>query len=313
MARSKPRPLPTALIITATLALALLSGCVPTLRLDTVRPQGSKHHYPELSGVQQHVEITGRGPAVVLLHGFGGSTYSWRKIVPALETDYEVINVDLVGFGYSDRPDAPGPYRRDAQIARLAELLDSLGKPDAHIVGHSFGGGLAIAFAARYPDRVRTLSLIDSVGPNYVAERRHSAARATPLAYVYVRGLGLRRRFVDRVLKNSYYDASQVTPEVVDAYRDRLRIEGAVRSFRYLSSGSRPGDEREIELREVQAPTLVIWGEQDPLMPVSVGEQGVAEIPNAAPLLVVEETGHSPMEERPDRVLARLHPFLNQH
>ena len=312
MPRLKPHPRLTAPIITATIALALLTGCVRTLRLDAVRPQGPSHHYPVLSGVVQHLEVTGEGAPIILLHGFGGSTYSWRKIVPALATDYKVVNVDLVGFGYSDRPDAPGPYRRDAQIARLAELLDTLETPDAHIIGHSYGGGLAIAFAARYPDRVRSLSLLDSVGPNYAAERRNRAAQTTPLAYAYVRGLGLRRQFVGRVLKKSYYDASLVTPEVVDTYRHRLRIEGAVRAFRYLSSGHRLGPEEEIELGDVQAPTLVIWGENDPLMPVSVGETGVAEVPNAEPLVVIERAGHSPMEEQPEKVLKSLLPFLSQ-
>ena len=312
MARPKHRPRSAASIITATLALALLTGCVRTLILEEVRPLGPSHHYPELSGVVQHLEITGDGPPIILLHGFGGSTYSWRKIVPALAKDYKVVNVDLVGFGYTDRPEASGPYRRDAQIARMADLLDALDERDAHIIGHSYGGGLAIAFAARYPDRVRSLALIDSVGPNYAAERRNRAAQTTPLAYAYVRGLGLRRQFVGRVLKKSYYDATLVTPEVIDTYRHRLRIEGAVRAFRYLSSGPDLGDEQRIELAEVQAPTLVIWGENDPLMPVSVGEVGVAEIPNAEPLVVIAKAGHSPMEEQPEQVLEPLRRFLGQ-
>ena len=101
------------------------------------------------------------GPAVALLHGFGGSTFSYRWTVPALAKRYHTIAIDLKGFGYSDRGPR-GDYSHPEQARLIAGLLDQLGVTKAVLVGHSMGGSVALRLAARSPDRVEGLALINS-------------------------------------------------------------------------------------------------------------------------------------------------------
>jgi len=311
MLRSPRHLVRSALAACAALALTLSWGCVGTLELDQVRPDGPTHRYFEVDGIRYHVEISGTGPPIILLHGFGGSTYSWRHVAPSLAESYRVIGVDLVGFGYTDRPVEASPYRRDEQVRRLVGLLDSLGEREATWIGHSYGGGIALALAAQHPERVRSLIVVDSVGPNYPIERRRPIARSQALSFAYIRGFGLRKWFVARVLRDIVHDEESVTPQVVEEYRERLRISGATRAFRHLSS---PATEEEankiIDLADISAPSLVIWGEHDPLMSTEVGQKGVEKMPNARPLIVIESTGHAPMEEEPARVANHILRFL---
>jgi 2-hydroxymuconate-semialdehyde hydrolase len=113
-----------------------------------------------------HVEVAGSGEPLVMIHGFGGSTYSWRQVMPMLAQDYRVIALDLRGFGFTERPADLELYTRDAQVHLILRVLDELEIDRAHLMAHSYGGGLAMTLAVRHPDRVRSLVLADSTAPH---------------------------------------------------------------------------------------------------------------------------------------------------
>ncbi|HEX4966428.1 MAG TPA: alpha/beta fold hydrolase [Thermoanaerobaculia bacterium] len=258
-----------------------------------------------------HVEQAGQGEPLVLLHGFGASTYLWRKVIPGLAASYRVVAIDLNGFGYTERPKDPAAYTREGQVAMVLGVLDALGIERAHLAGHSYGGGLSLFLAARHPERLRSLILIDSSAPTYPDDRRSRIASLRPLSNLFLRVVALRPGMVRRSLEHSFYDRSQVTPELVEAYLERLRIEGVDDAFYGLTVPRRvPGPK--VRLEQIAVPTLAVWGAQDALISLALGRRAVALIPGSE-FVVIEKCGHLPMEEKPEELLAAMIPFLEKH
>jgi len=291
--------------------LLLCSGCVsltPYAELVATLPAEG---FVRVDGRSVWVADRGAGPAVVMLHGFGASSYSWRAVDSALADRFRVLSVDLAGFGYTERPPGKGPYTRDGQGQLVLGVLDALGIERAHLVGHSYGGAVAMALAARHPDRFDSLVLVDAAGPEYPQQRRHWVAGIRPLTSLWVRAVSLRRERTVQGLRDSVADDSIVTAELVDEYWSRLKIEGAVRAFWGLTAPVDPPDP-EIDLRGITQPTLVVWGCEDALISVEAGRYNAALIPDSA-FVTLPDVGHLPMEERPDELVERMRAFLLAH
>jgi pimeloyl-ACP methyl ester carboxylesterase len=258
-----------------------------------------------------HVEQAGCGEPVVLLHGFGGSSHAWRLLMPTLAKRYRVIAPDLNGFGWTQRPREVGAYTYAGQAETVLGALRALGVERFHLVGHSYGGGLALWLAARHPARVRSLVLVSSVLPDYSQQQRQAWARFRGLNWLLVHFFVLSRAAVRRTLEYCIHDRELVTPELVDAYRERLLVEGVEDAYYGLMA---PLDlpMPDVALDEVQAPTLVLWGREDKVIPLARAETYVPQIPGAE-LVVLDGCGHLAMEERPQQVLVRMLPFLERH
>ena len=263
----------------------------------------------DVGGQAVHVEQSGAGEPIVLLHGFGESTYSWRLVAPELASRHRVIAIDLNGFGYTERLRDPAAYTIDGQMRLVLGVLDRLGVERAHFVGHSYGGGLTLWIAAHHPERVRSMALVDSTLPRYSATRRSRAANLRPLTYVYLRTVAMRPGYVQKSLRASYGDDALATAEVSRAYLDRLRIEGIDDAY-YGLMAKNGAPSPEVDLATIRAPALVVWGRDDELTSVANGERFAAGLPDAR-LAVIPDCGHSPMEERPRELLAELLPFLD--
>lgn len=286
----------------------LASGCVSLVPFARVRAEVGDAAYLQVSGQHVHVEQAGESEPVVLLHGFGGSTYLWRQVTPRLAGRFRVLAIDLNGFGWTERPRTCEAYTLEGQAALVLGVLDALGIERAHLVGHSYGGGLAIWLAARHPERVRSLSLVASTLPTYATARRSRWAAWRPLVALFVRTRALREGFVRRGLERAVADPAVVTDELVRAYLARLKVEGATRAFQGLTAPT-DGPRPEVRLEELRVPTLGAWGEQDRLLSVEDGARGVGRIPGSR-FVRLAGVGHLPMEEAPDRLAAALAEFL---
>jgi len=248
---------------------------------------------------------SGRGTPVVFLHGLGASMYAWRKnLEPVARAGYRVIAFDNRGFGFSDKP-ATG--YDNASYARLTvALLDSLHLPDAVLVGHSMGGAVAAEVAIAHPERVRGLVLIGSAGLGAREPRLFRVGRwplLGPLLFAF-RGRGL----TERLLQATYADPRKVSDADVDQYYAPVAepaygraLRAVLREFRFDALAGR--------LDHIRAPTLVLWGEADRLVPITLGRTLAAGIPRAA-FLSVPGAGHSVQEEAPDEVNRLLIRFL---
>ena len=289
-------------------ACVALAGCVSMQPWSAVRASVPAAELLDVGGQAVHVEQSGAGEPVVLLHGFGESTYSWRLVAPELASRYRVIAVDLNGFGYTERLRDPAGYTIDGQMRLVLGVLERLGIERAHFVGHSYGGGLTLWIAAHHPERLRSMALLDSTLPRYSATRRSRAANVRALTHVYLRTVAMRPGYLQKELRASYGDDALATPEVARAYLDRLRIEGIDDAY-YGLTAKNGLPLPEVDLAAIRVPALLVWGRDDELTPVKNGERIAASLPDAR-LTVIPDCGHSPMEERPRELLAELLPFL---
>ena len=263
----------------------------------------------QVDGRRTHVVDVGRGPALLLLHGFLHSSWTWRAALEPLAARHRVIAPCLPGFGWSDAE--AGDVSLPALVRWLGALLDELEVPRLHCaLGNSLGGGACLALAHAAPQRVERLALVSPLGawlPVPALPLRALGLQA--LEPVYQRTAG-RPEFVRRALQ-------------LTAYRKRTVDDEVLRGFAHLS---RPGSHqatlahaRELSassaalvklVPEVRVPALLVWGAQDRLLSLAYGKTVAARLANAR-LEVFEDCGHCAHEEDPQRFLGLLRPFLD--
>jgi pimeloyl-ACP methyl ester carboxylesterase len=250
---------------------------------------------------------TGTGPTVLLIHGLAASIYSWRHtITPLAQGGFRVIAFDNRGFGFSGGP-ATG-YSNTAYVDLLLALMDSLRVADAVLVGHSMGGAIAAQAALARPGRVRGLVLVDAAG---LGARWPFMLRVARWPVVGALFDGFRgRRATAGILRLLYADPSRVMDADVDQYYAPLAEPGAGRALRGVLREFR-FDQLRGRFDSIIAPTLVMWGEGDRLIPPMVGRAMVAELPRGA-LVVVPGAGHALPEEAPEAFNRSLLAFLRE-
>lgn len=258
--------------------------------------------------------VAGEGPPVLLIHGFGGEIWVWEKQVSPLSKRYRLFIPDLLGYGYSDRPNVD--YTPALFIDSIRQFMDQLGVRRASLVGNSMGGGIAWAFALTHPERVEKLVLIDSIPPDLVPEVRNPSFRW----FLAIRNLPLlprlavalhTRGMLRATLMEMVFNDRLITDAVVERQYQIGRIAGTARvmtsTARQVEGVKRYGG----ALATLGRPTLIIWGEQDEVFPVAVGKQLHASI-KGSELLVIKGSGHMPMWERPDETNQAILEFLNR-
>jgi len=282
-------------------------GCVSLTPYAEIRRSLPDADRLTIDGRTVHVEQRGEGEPLLLLHGFGESTYSWRKVVPALSEHYRTIAIDFYGFGYTERPKDRAAYSRDGQLRLILGVLDALGIESAHVAGHSYGGAMSLALAAHHPDRVRSLILIDSAAVTYPDEKKGFGANSRTASRLAL-AIALRPNMIRRNLRKAYFDDALATPEVAREYAARLAIEGVLDAYAGLSLPPPPAGPP-IDLATISKPSLWIWGLEDRTVKIEGGRAAAAKMAGST-FVAIERSGHSPMEEKPDEVVRAILPFL---
>ena len=308
LAARRRRATGTLAALLAPLASGLV-GCVSFVPFAEVRSRLPADEFLAVGGHEIHVVSRGGGDPLLLVHGFGGSTLSWEPVIEGLAARRRVVALDLHGFGWSERPTAPEAYTVAAQAELVLGVAERLGFSRFDLAGHSYGGGISLYLAARHPERVRSLVLVDSTLPAYGQLRRRALYGNRKLTGWLARSWGLRRGRVRRGLRDAFHDDSKVTPELVSGYLERLRVEGAEDAFFGLLA---PNEEppAPADLAAIATPTLVVWGAEDELIDVAEGRRSTAAL-EASSWIVLPGCGHSPMEECPREFLAVVDPFLD--
>jgi pimeloyl-ACP methyl ester carboxylesterase len=244
---------------------------------------------------------------VVYVHGFLSSSATWKKILAAASAGRRAIAVDLPGAGFSDRP-WPYDYAAGAQALHLWRYLDARGIGRVVLVGNSLGGAVALLAAAARPDRVAALVLVDSAWPGLEIPWQFRVMRAPIAGEVEmellcrpVMELALRRRV--------YARADRVTEETVSDWWDPVPVPGTRRAALAAIRSSPAGYED--VARRIAAPTLVLWGKQDRMLPLSAGAALAEEIP-AARFVALPDAGHVPQEETPEAFARTVSAFLGE-
>ena len=242
----------------------------------------------------------GAGEPIVFLHGFPTSGHLWSDVVPLVPAGHRVVVLDLLGYGRSDRP-MSRPVGLRAHADRVIELLDALGINYACVVGHDIGGGIAQWLAVRHPQRVSKLCLVNSVAFDQWPTRDVKLARAM---------LSLTRHLPATWLLSIL--RSDLLRGYVDHERGARSIELYVRPFasaegrdafmeHLLALDSSDTASLAPRLKEIVAPTAVVWGQQDPFLPLSIGRELQEAIPGAT-LDVVPDARHFTPEDSPRRI-----------
>jgi pimeloyl-ACP methyl ester carboxylesterase len=262
-----------------------------------------------LKGLQVHFEMRGANPlsTVLLLHGVGASTYTWSGTMEALAPHHAVIALDLPGFGLSDRP-RDFAYTMDAYADVVIAFLNAMDIERVHLVGHSLGGGVALRTTLKAPGRVRSLTLIESLGYAFQAPLMlRLAARWWRILKPFSGEFATRM-----LLRDAVANTRILTPERVKNYALPMRLPGEFGLARAIHADS-PEQVRKDEkhIREVHAPTLIIWGEEDGWVPPRFARRFLTDIAGSE-LLLVPNAGHLVHEEHPDAVNGRLASFLDR-
>ncbi len=248
---------------------------------------------------------SGARETVLLVHGYGSSTASYAPVMDTLAAHLRVIAVDLPGFGKSDRLD--GDYTPDALADVLADVLTKKGVARAHVVGHSWGSSVVLAFARRHPERLDRLVVIsgwvydDQLLPIMRWARAPGLGEALYASF-YKNGVGER-------LYLNFVDPTLVTQRVVDEVEKQMSLDGAVAAALAAARGMHRFAETEGEYRAIKNQTLLIWGRDDRVSRVAFGERLARELPHAR-LVVLPRCGHIPMWECTGETAAALTDFL---
>ncbi len=257
-----------------------------------------------IDGYGVHYVDRGHGPAVLLLHGFGGQTYSYRHLMPILERGHRVVAVDLKGFGYSER-DASADLSATAQVAMLRALLDRCAIDRAVVVGHSMGGGIALRFAATHPEMVDALVLAASV----TGEERFGSRRTVPL-WLLRPLLPLLGAFASsRLLQMMWYDRSKITDDVRDEYLRPARLKGSMDGLTAMMRGR--ASDSPVDDTRVTMPVLLLNGAHDKVVPLNAAQRLRERLPQAR-LVVIEQAAHGLLEERPEECAREIDRFLRE-
>ena len=273
-------------------------------------------------GVTVHLRDEGPrdAPAIILLHGSNADLHTWEPWVQGLKDSYRVIRFDQVGHGLTG-PDPADNYTRDNYVADIAEVADRLGLERFILGGNSMGGKHALAFAVAHPERVIGLVLVDGSGGPMLdlakgkPEKKKDAGSGN-IGFRIARMPGVNllveqitpRSLIARSLEQSVSVKSVASEAAVDRYWELLRYPGNRRAT--LNRFSLPYDPlTEAEIAGVTTPTLILWGEEDRLIPVEAGRWLDKTMP-ASTLVVYPKIGHLPQEEAVEATLGDLKPWL---
>jgi len=250
-------------------------------------------------GAKVHYVDAGTGSPVILLHGLADDIGVWESVIPALAAKHRVIALDQIGFGRSDKPLLS--YRVTTFVDFLDGFLNELKIDRASVVGNSLGGWVAADFALAHPDRVDRLVLCDAAG--YAAVVKNMNPRA-------LSALRLASRDDIRYLGPLTFHDKRFYEDVDLAFKQRVTAGDSYTVKQVLESMVRGEDVLDGRVGAIHKPTLILWGRDDKLIPLSFAERFHKEIPGSR-LEVIDNCGHMPHVECPEKFNTAVLQFLS--
>ncbi len=318
MAPTRPRSRIKIISILLLLALLVGAGWAWTPDIDRTELEARYAQPPsrfvEAAGLRWHVRETGpeagstEAPPVLMLHGFGSSLHTWEAWSQGLQAAHRVVRIDLPGAGLTS-PDPQGLYDDEHTMVQLLALMDALNLPRASFIGHSMGGRLAWRMAAEHPQRVARLVL---VAPDGFASPGFEYGKAPDVGFLAgMLPYALPRPLLRAGLAPAYADPSRLTANTITRYHQLMLAPGVRRAVLQRLEQLRLKEPTPL-LARIEAPTLLIWGEADAMIPPANAQDYLRALPPAAQaeLLLLPGLGHVPQEEDPASALSALQRFL---
>ncbi|HLD68533.1 MAG TPA: alpha/beta hydrolase [Pseudomonas sp.] len=246
------------------------------------------------------------GETLLMIHGFGANKDNWLRFAKHFTSRYHVIALDLPGFGDSSKPDAS--YDVGTQVERVAAFSKALGIAKLHLIGNSMGGHIAALYAARYPEQVLSAALLDNAGVESPQKsemfQRLERGEPNPLVVKTPEDFPRLLAFV--------FVAAPPLPETLQQHFAQQAMTNSAlyeKIFSHLVERYIP---LEPELPKIEAPTLLLWGDQDRVLHVSSIEV-MRPLLKKPSVVIMKDCGHVPMLERPEETASHYQAFLDQN
>ena len=271
----------------------------------------AESEFVEIDGMQVHFRDQGLASdslPLVLIHGTGASLHTWEPWVNDLRNDHRIITLDLPAYGLTG-PSREGIYSQDFYSDFMEKFLSKLNIKRCVLGGNSLGGAITWAYAVEHPERVDKMILVDAAGYPMVSKSVPIAFQAARIPIInnvfkYI----LAHFIIEKSLQNVYVHDDRITPELIKRYYDLASREGNRKAFVDRMKSSFQSD-KYLKIKTLKMPTLIIWGEQDALIPLEVAEKFHRDLPNDT-MIVFKDLGHTPMEEDPIATLKAVKDFL---
>ena len=279
----------------------------PDKTLEELAPKyaAAPSQFMTLNGMKIHYRDEGAGTPIVLIHGTGASLHTWNDWTKDLVKDYRVIRLDLPAYGLTGQ-DPQKRYSSKDYVDLLDAFLSELKVDQFHLAGNSLGGLISWLYASYYPEKVEKLILLDPSGFPFKNTPMVIKMAKTPVLNNFIRYV-TPRSFIEKNIQEVYYDPKLIKAATLDRYYDLTLFEGNRDAF--IDRAYIEREDYRDRLSLIKAPTLILWGENDAWIPVSDAPKFKAAIENAQ-VVIMPETGHVPMEEKPKESLAIVADFL---
>jgi len=312
----------TGIILSAILVLIVIAPLiVPIAELDT-KPVSEladpDSQFINIGDLNVHYKQAGTGsPAIILLHGFGASEFSWREVLEPLSSLGSVYAYDRPGFGLTERPLAGdwsgnNPYSTSGQVQMLQDFMNEKGIEEAVLVGNSAGGTVATLFAMEHPGRVNGLILVDSAwkdsGQGKLAALQKlvlDTPQASRLGPLLMRSI---RKWGTELISTAWHDPEKIPAGVVEGYQKPLQSDNWDKALFEILKAREPLN-LESGLNDLEIPVLVVSGDDDRIIPTEDSIQLASLIPGST-LAILPACGHVPQEECPEEFLRVVEPFI---
>ncbi|MEO7660699.1 MAG: alpha/beta hydrolase [Pyrinomonadaceae bacterium] len=269
-----------------------------------VKVDGATVHYQEFGDPAK--------PPMILIHGYTASAYVWKTVAPMLaDAGFHVIAIDLIGFGYSEKP-SWFDYSIQAQARMVSRFMNRLGIGRATVVGSSYGGAVALNLTLDYPESVEKLVLVDAVCND--EPKKHFLLKLASISgvgevitpFLVDSKMFLRQRMHGTLAKANHH---MITAERIDNIRRPLFAADGHHSV-LATSRNWDADRLEQDAHLINQPTLIIWGEEDYVIPIKHGYKLHNEILNAR-FVVLKDCGHVPQEEKSELFIELVSEFCH--
>ena len=294
--------------------ILLIKGVVyKDIAVDDLKKEYANEHskFIEINGMQVHYRDEGKGFPIVLIHGTASSLHTWNAWTKSLVKTNRVIRMDLPAFGLTG-PNATADYSIKSYTNFLHQFLEKIKVDKFHLAGNSLGGNIAWNYTAAHPQNVEKLILIDASGlPTNKPQPAIFKMAKTPVLssfFLYV----TPKFFIKKNMEEVYADNTKISDDLITRYHKMaLRVGNRQAFIDRAKIDFKPTAKANYEkLKSIKTPTLLIWGAKDTWIPLDNGKRMNAALTNSK-LVVLENSGHVPMEESPDESLVVLKAFLD--
>lgn len=304
------------LLITALLIYKGWASDIPHDELAAKYATGASDFVELPSGARAHYRMQGNrsGQPILLLHGSNASLHTWEPWVTELSDQFFLVTVDLPGHGLTG-PVPSDDYTYEGMVSFVREFVEATDLQEFALGGNSMGGGVTLAYAKAYPEDLTHMILVDAAGTRLPASASDKVDY--PLAFDLA-----GRWYTDWIIENvtprslaaeglrkSVSVTSIITEDMIDRYWELVRHPGNRRATGLRFAWYRARGSRNLQVNDIETPTLVIWGDEDKLIPLEAGVALNERLPNSQ-IMIFERVGHLPMEEVAQESAAAVRSFL---